>query len=127
MCSALLSRNLIDKSWTLKPSVDTSANLANSGPMMSILVNGFQTTCILDTGPSFTLVPFQFWKQLQINQNKLNTAVHFNINSASHCNKDAVLGQIVLELTVSNINGDVQLINKIVSSFVLNLNYNLFC
>ena len=79
---------------------------------MSILVNGFQTTCILDTGSTFTLVPIQFWKQLKINQNKLNTSVHFNINSASHCNKDAVLGQIVLELTVSNINGDVQLIKQ---------------
>ena len=42
----------------------------------------------------------------------MNTAVHFNINSASHCNKDAVLGQIVLDLTVSNINGDVQLLKQ---------------
>ena len=80
--------------------------------MLSILVNGFQTTCILDTGSTFTLVPFKFWKQLQINQNKLNTAVHFNINSASRCNKDAVLGQIVLDLTISNVKGDTQLLKQ---------------
>ena len=42
----------------------------------------------------------------------MNTSVHFNINSASHSNKDAVLGQIVLELTICNINGDVQLIKQ---------------
>ena len=80
--------------------------------MLSILVNGFQTTCILDTGSTFTLVPFKFWKQLQINQNKLNTTVHFNINSASHCNKDAVLGQIVLDLTIVNVKGNTQLLKQ---------------
>ena len=64
VCSALLTRKLIDKSWTLKPSVDTLVNLANLGPMMSILVNGFQTTCVLDTGSAFTLVPFQIWDKL---------------------------------------------------------------
>ena len=51
-------------------------------------------------------------EQIKINENKLNTSVHFNINSASHSNKDAVLGQIVLELTISNMNGDVQVLKQ---------------
>ena len=101
VCLVLLKKDLIEKSWTVKPSVDIPVNLANSGPMMSILVNNYPTTCILDTGSTFTLVPFQLWKKMKINPNKLNTSVHFNINSASHSNKNAVLGQIVLDLAIN--------------------------
>ena len=91
-------KTLIEKSWTLKTLVDVPVNLANSGPMLAILVNNTPAQCVLDTGSTFTLVPFTFWKTLKINPNRLNTSVHFNINSASHSNKNAVLGQIILDL-----------------------------
>ena len=42
----------------------------------------------------------------------LNTSTNFNINSASHCNKDAVLGQIVLVFKVCNDIGDEQTIEQ---------------
>ena len=42
----------------------------------------------------------------------LNTSTNFNINSASHCNKDAVLGQIVLTFKVCNEMGDEQVIEQ---------------
>ena len=73
---------------------------------------GLPAQCVLDTGSTFTLVPFTFWKTLKINPNKLNTSVHFNINSASHSNKNAVLGQIILDLSIKNVTGDEQLIRQ---------------
>ena len=62
VCLALLNKGLIEKSWTKKPAVDISVNLADSGPLLSILVNNHPTTCILDTGSTFTLIPFKLWK-----------------------------------------------------------------
>ena len=37
---------------------------------------------------------------------KLDTALQFNINSASHANSNAVLGQIVLSFILHNVDGD---------------------
>ena len=112
VCLFLLRKDLIEKSWTLKTKIDVPVNLANSGPMLAILVNQTPAQCVLDTGSTFTLVPFTFWKTLKINPNKLNTSVHFNINSASHSNKNAVLGQIILDLSIKNVTGDEQLIRQ---------------
>ena len=42
----------------------------------------------------------------------MDTSVLFNINSASHRNNDAVLGQIVLDLAIKNVDGDEQLIRQ---------------
>ena len=62
----------------------------------------------LDTESTFTLIPFPLWQKLNINPNKLNTSVLYNINSASHKNANAVLGSIELNLTVRNKRGDDQ-------------------
>ena len=56
----------------------------------------------------------------------LNTSTNFNINSASHCNKDAVLGQIVLKFNVCNEMGDEQVIEQNCLILRLNWTYNLF-
>ena len=88
VCSALLTRKLIEKAWLSKPSLDVLVNLANSGPMLNICVHNLLTTCVLDTGSTYTLVPFHIWQKFKINSNQLNTSVQFNINSASHQNKD---------------------------------------
>ena len=92
--------------------MDISVHLADKGPMLSILVNNHPTPCILDTGSTYTLIPFKLWKKLNLNQNQLDTSVLFNINSASHRNHNAVLGQIVLDLAIKNVNGDEQLIRQ---------------
>ena len=112
VCSALLTRKLIEKAWLSKPSLDVLVNLANSGPMLNIRVHNLLTTCVLDTGSTYTLVPFNIWQKFKINANQLNTSVQFNINSASHSNKDAVLGQIKLDLSICNIDGNEQLVTQ---------------
>ena len=112
VCSALLTRKLIEKAWLSKPSLDVLVNLANSGPMLNIRVHNLLTTCVLDTGSTYTLVPFHIWQKFKINSNQLNTSVQFNINSASHSNKDAVLGQIKLDLSICNIDGNEQLVTQ---------------
>ena len=89
---ALYNKVLIDERWTKKPEVDIPVHLADSGPMLSILINGQATSCILDTGSTFTLIPYKLWKKRNINDNKLDTSVTYNINSASHKNHNAVLG-----------------------------------
>ena len=109
---ALVNKGLILKSWIEKPAMEVPVNLADKGPMLSILVNDQPTSCILDTGSTFTLIPFPLWKKLNINPNKLNTSVLYNINSASHRNANAVLGSIELVLAIRNEQGDEQLIRQ---------------
>ena len=42
----------------------------------------------------------------------MDTSVFFYTNSASHRNHNAVLGQIVLDLAIKNVDGDEQLIRQ---------------
>ena len=58
------------------------------------------------------MIPFNLWKKLNLNNNKLDTSVIFNINSAFHKNQNAVLGQIELVLAIKNVDGDEQLIRQ---------------
>ena len=78
------------------PEIQVSVNLTGNSPMLTVYVNGTQAPCILDTGSTFTLIPYVLWKKLNINQNKLNSSIIYNINSASHKNPIAVLGSFEL-------------------------------
>ena len=109
---ALVNKDFIRQSWTQKTVMEVSVNLTGKGPMLAILVNGTPTSCILDTGSTFTLIPFVLWQKLKINPNKLNSSVVYNINSASHKNPNAVLGSIELNLAIKTKEGDDQLITQ---------------
>ena len=109
---ALAHKNLIPHSWLQKPVLDTPVNFTGKGPMLAILVNGTPTSCILDTGSTFTLIPFVLWQKLKINPNKLNFFVVYDINSASHKNPKGVLGSIELNLAIKTKEGDDQLITQ---------------
>ena len=80
--------------------------------MLAILVNDTPVSCILDTGSTFTLIPFSLWKKLNTNSNTLNSSVVYNINSTSHKNPNAVLGSIELNLAIKTKEGDDQLIMR---------------
>ena len=80
--------------------------------MLAILVNETPVSCILDTGSTFTLIPFTLWQQLKINPNKLDSSTVYNINSASHKNPNAVLGSINLNLAIKTRDGDDQVITQ---------------
>ena len=112
MYLALVNKDFIPKSWTKKTVMEVPVNLTGKGPMLAILVNDQPTSCILDRGSTFTLIPFPLWKKLNINPNKLNTSVLYNINNASHRNTNAVLGSIELDLAIRNEQGDEQLIRQ---------------
>ena len=47
-----------------------------------------------------------------MNRKKLDSSVQYNINSASHVNKDAVLGRIYLQVSVRNFKGVEQSITQ---------------
>ena len=74
------------------------------------MINDTPATCILDTGSTFTLIPFNLWKQMKIRPNNLNSSVVYNINSASHKNLNTVLGSIELILEIKTKQGDDQII-----------------
>jgi hypothetical protein len=75
-------------------------------------LNNCNTSAILDTGSTFSLIPYSIWQKLNINKNQLDQSVQFNINSASHSNPDAVLGRIYLNITVKNKHGVEQNISQ---------------
>ena len=53
-------------------------------------------------------VPHKIWKLLKLNPSLLDSSGTFNINSASHKVKDAVLGRIPLSFQIVNSNGEIQ-------------------
>jgi hypothetical protein len=114
VCNALQTRNLIDLNWLNKPSIDVIINYANKAPILQICLNTCNTSAILDTGSTFSLIPYSIWQKLNINKNQLDQSVQFNINSASHSNPDAVLGRIHLNITVKDKHGLNKLYRKTV-------------
>ena len=92
--------------------MELPVNLTAKVPMLAILVNDTPASCILDTGSTFTLIPFSLWQKMKINPNKLNSSVVYNINSAPHKNPNAVLGSIELNLAIKTKEGDDQLITQ---------------
>ena len=88
LCVALISRGFIPKDWMQKPQVNAECKLAGSGLMINLNVNKIKATAILDTGSTFSLIPHAVWLQLNLNPNKLDQTVKYNINSASHKNEN---------------------------------------
>ena len=110
--NALQTRNLIDSNWLNKPSVDVEVNYADKAPILQICLNSFSTNAILDTGSTYSLVPFSIWQKLKIHKNQLDQSVQFNINSASHSNPDAVLGRLYLNINIRDKHGVEQTISQ---------------
>ena len=73
--------------------------------MMNVNVNKIKATAILDTGSTFSLIPHAVWLELNLNPNKLDQTVKYNINSASHKNENAVLGTTKLSFAIKDIKG----------------------
>ena len=111
-CGVLAKAQIVCKHWLLKPVEEIEANSLDPGLMIKAIIDEYPTSCVLDTGSTFTLIPYQVWKNLNINQSCLNSKVQFNINSASHKVKDAVLGQLNLRFKIHNVDGDSQIINQ---------------
>ena len=109
-CSALHTRNLVEHAWLCKPDITVDVNYANKAPILNVSLNKCSTNAILDTGSTYSLVPYTVWQTLGLNKNQLDQSVRFNINSASHNNPDAVLGQITLTISVKSKHGVEQIL-----------------
>ena len=81
VCSALQFRKLIKDEWLSKPFVDVLVNFANEAPVLKICLNSYPSTAIIDTGSTYSLVPYGIWQSLKMNKNRLDTSVQYNINS----------------------------------------------
>ena len=68
--------------------------------MLTVLINNELATSILDSGSTYTLIPFKLFQKMNIRPNNLNTSIIYNINSASHRNLNAVLGSITLDIVL---------------------------
>ena len=82
MFGVLVKAQLVPVHWTVKPVEEIEAKSSDPGLMIKVTLNEYSTSCVLDTGATFTLIPYQVWKNLKINASCLNTKVTFNINSA---------------------------------------------
>ena len=80
--------------------------------MLAVNINGIKTSAILDTGSTYTLLPYLVWKKLGLPPNLLDKSVLYNIKSASHKNLDAVLGTLTLTMAITVENGKDQLIEQ---------------
>ena len=100
-----------------------SVYLSNSGPKIVASINGKNFNSLLDSGSSFTLLPYAYWKELGINDEKLDKSQKYNISSATHVCQDSVLGRIWLTLKVTNLNDTEQHIPQLF--LVLNENMRL--
>ena len=112
LCTALVFRNLVDKDWLQKPQLDFIVSVAGHGPMLDLKINDIKAIAVLDTGSSYTLVPYSVWTMLNLNSNALDTSIVYNISSASHLNHDAVLGKMKLSFSIKNNKGICQLIKQ---------------
>jgi hypothetical protein len=108
ICNLLKKFELVNPDWLLKPISDLVANSVDLGLMISAKINGQTVCCILDTGSTFTLIPYKIWKLLKLNPSLLDCSVVYNINSASHKVTDAVLGRISLPFQITNSEGEIQ-------------------
>ena len=107
ICILLKKQNLIDPNWLTKPIETLVANAVDLGLLISTKINGQAVCCILNTGSTFSLVPYKIWKSLKINPSLLDCSVTYNNNSASHRVSDAVIGRISLPFHITNSNGEV--------------------
>ena len=105
---ALTKIYLVCHYWLGKSVKEVHVRSTDKGPMLAILVNETPVSCILDTGSTFTLIPFTLWQQLKINPNKLDSSIVYSVNSPSHKNPNAVLGSINLNLAIKTRDGDDQ-------------------
>ena len=91
-----------------KPQIDVSVKAVNmQGPRIQANINQVSFSCLLDSGSTFSIMPYHLFKQLNISEFQLNCKTKYNINSASHRNEDAVLGTYIFNLNIEKANKSV--------------------
>ena len=78
---------------------------------------------LLDSGSTFSIMPYHIFTKLNIHESNLNTSIGYNIDSASHNNKDAVLGTYLFKLQIKK--SDKSLITCPQLFSILRKNYSL--
>ena len=67
LCVLLAKHNLVQNEWLKKPVLRINANLVNhSGPVIDCIINNMQTQACIDSGSTFTIQPYAFFKTLNI-------------------------------------------------------------
>ena len=108
VCNSLYFHDLIPKDWLAKPSLTINVNIANWGPQMRTKVGNQDCTAVIDTGSTFTLVPYPVWQQMKVNPNQLDRSTQFNICSATDQTTDSVLGTITFPISFKTKLGKIQ-------------------
>ena len=92
--------------------MEANVHFSDGGKMLAVTINGIKTNAILDTGSTYTLLPYLIWEKLNLPSNILDTSVLYNIKSASHRNLDAVLGTVNLTMAITVQHGKDQLMEQ---------------
>ena len=108
VCNSLYFHGLIPKDWLTKPSVTFHVNAANWGPQMKTKIRDQECISVLDTGSTFTLVPYTVWQRMNVNPNQLDRSTQFNISSATNHTVDSVLGTIHFPISFKTHLGKIQ-------------------
>ena len=108
LCTQLVKYNIVPSEWMHKPQIDVSVKAVNmQGPRIQANINQVSFSCLLDSGSTFSIMPYHLFKQLNISEFQLNRTTKYNINSASHRNEDAVLGTYIFNLNTKKSNKSV--------------------
>ena len=108
----LIKHNIVSRHWLHKEKLEAPVYFSDSGKMLAVTINGIKTNAILDTGSTYTLLPYLIWEKLNLPSNILDTSVLYNIKSASHRNLDAVLGTVNLTMAITVQHGKDQLMEQ---------------
>ena len=108
----LIKHKIVCKYWLHKQKLKAPVQFSGAGKMLAVKINGIKTHAILDTGSTYTLLPYLVWKKLGLPPNLLDKSVLYNIKSASHKNLDAVLGTLTLTMAITVENGKDQLMEQ---------------
>ena len=119
----MFRNDIIPAYYAIPKQKNIHVKLVNNGPIVTVTINNKQFPALLDSGSQYTLIPYQFWSDLDMNENNLDQSQIFNISSATHRTRNSCLGTANFNISIPNINKTNQIV--IQHSLVLRANMSL--
>ena len=119
----MVAKGVIPMKFMKPKQKNIHVKLVNRGPIVLISIKNQQFPALIDSGSEYTLIPFQFWSQLNLSESDLDQSQIFNISSATHRTKNSCLGTADFHISLPTINQGTQLVKQ--HSLVLRESMNL--
>ena len=92
--------------------VYTEVRTTTNQPNLTFSVNNQYFHTIADSGSFYSILPFQTFKQLNLNEKDLDKSQQFSIHSATEVKNNAVLGTINLNICIENTDDTRQILTQ---------------